>query len=1484
MTYQKTRRRKRIGVGRESLEDRRVLAGFTAYNSVETPPNPQVTQYADYGGSGESGLLRDIATGLATGVTLTTRSSGVNFGSQGSNPSAGTDAAEIFGGFVDFSAGSRRSVEIDPGDSMRYEFSGLSPGATYAFAGTAVRGNASYTDRWTLVELVGADAFQAAHSAGVGVVTAGLPPNQVAFWSGHNADAGYVVQWLDISAGTDGRFEIVSTQYQGAVPTQINASGTASGSKGYGLSAIRLIEDEPAGPPQVQNTTATTIGAYVATIGGRLVTSGGQVPDVRLYYGTTDGGTNAAAWQHVVDLNDVRGDFSATLENLSPSTRYHYRAYAETSLGTDWADTSSIFTTLGTNAPSLVVLPPITIGSTSAIIGGTVTDTGNDITSVVLYYGDNAGGTNPSSWDHTLALNNQSADFRVTLTGLSPQKEYYVSARATNRAGSTWVTAPQRFQTRAVPTGQEALSISEFAADSRTGATTRTRLTADVAFQGIAVSPDWIEIRNGSSDVLDLGGMWLSDDATDPRKWQFPPGTLLDPASHLVVYASGQNIVDTRLDEAGRLHTNFRLDASGGEDVGLFDSDGDPLSLIENFPPQTENVSYGMDMSGQPRFYGTQTPGSMNDDLTPTSPEFSETSRTFTDPISLSLSAADPTAAIYYTTNGSTPTTSSLRYRVPIAISNSLQVRAIAVATNGRRSVIRGESFVRLDNSVVNRDSHLPLVVVDTFGGNPSSTDAFLGMIEPGDGNTSRLTDAFSTQTRANISIRGRSSQGFAKKQYRVSFEDELGRDRDLQALGMPGEADWILYGPGTFERALISNPLIYDLSNQMGRYAVRTRWVEVYLNADGGAVTASDYVGLYAVMETIEIGGDRADVGEPASGSYGLNNEGAFIWENGGNSAYKDFAAGTSPSYIDRWMRDFQNATLGANFKDPELGYAAYIDVGSFVDHNLLNLLAMNVDALRLSSYYVKPFDGLLEAGPIWDFDRSFNSNDGRTNNPTAWNGTGDSTRYFDDTSRVGSWWPRLFQDPDFVQQYIDRWHELRQNEFSLDNLYATIDRHVDEIGAAGAREFARWGWSGTLATNVASMKQWVRRRVEWIDSQWLAPPVASVTESSVEPGTPIQLSTPVGQVYYTLDGTDPRGEDGAIRPEAIRANSPLVVNDLTRVTARVYRANHGPSNQGYIATGDDWSPVLRQTYFTAAPASSDSLAITEINYHPHNPTPEEIAAGFDSDDDFEFIELQNFSDQPINLLGTRLVQVEIAGEAQGVSFDFSDSPFAELAPGQYLLVVENLAAFNFRYGSSLPVAGQWSGGLNNRSEMITIVAQDGQLIRQLTYSDNAPWPSAADGDGSSLEIIDPSSSGAAAEHWRASMEMGGSPGRAGRTSPDQEYDRNGDGQVDIRDVDLICAAIHQGDPGFDLNRDGRQDAADVDFLVETVLETSAGDVNLDGRFDSTDLVMIFQYGLYEGRLPGSARWSQGDWNCDGVFDSSDLVRAFQTGRYVLN
>jgi hypothetical protein len=55
---------------------------------------------------------------------------------------------------------------------------------------------------------------------------------------------------------------------------------------------------------------------------------------------------------------------------------------------------------------------------------------------------------------------------------------------------------------------------------------------------------------------------------------------------------------------------------------------------------------------------------------------------------------------------------------------------------------------------------------------------------------------------------------------------------------------------------------------------------------------------------------------------------------------------------------------------------------------------------------------------------------------------------------------------------------------------------------------------------------------------------------------------------------------------------------------------------------------------------------------------------------------------------------------------------------------------------------------------------------------------------------------------------------------------------------------------------------------------------VNLDGVFDSADLVFVFQRGGYESGE--SAGWAEGDWNGDGLFSSADIVLAFQDGGYV--
>jgi hypothetical protein len=103
----------------------------------------------------------------------------------------------------------------------------------------------------------------------------------------------------------------------------------------------------------------------------------------------------------------------------------------------------------------------------------------------------------------------------------------------------------------------------------------------------------------------------------------------------------------------------------------------------------------------------------------------------------------------------------------------------------------------------------------------------------------------------------------------------------------------------------------------------------------------------------------------------------------------------------------------------------------------------------------------------------------------------------------------------------------------------------------------------------------------------------------------------------------------------------------------------------------------------------------------------------------------------------------------------------------------------------------------------------------------------------------------------------------------------------VDARDIDLLCQGLHEGDGEFDLTGDGSTTDADLTFLIESILGTTIGDANLDGTFDSADLVLVFQNAEYEDDPAGNSGWQDGDWNCDGEFNTSDLVAAFQAGGY---
>jgi hypothetical protein len=264
-------------------------------------------------------------------------------------------------------------------------------------------------------------------------------------------------------------------------------------------------------------------------------------------------------------------------------------------------------------------------------------------------------------------------------------------------------------------------------------------------------------------------------------------------------------------------------------------------------------------------------------------------------------------------------------------------------------------------------------------------------------------------------------------------------------------------------------------------------------------------------------------------------------------------------------------------------------------------------------------------------------------------------------------------------------------------------------------------------------------------------------------------------------------------VAPTAIEYTGPVSLAETTLANARVKRSGI-------------WSALTTSLYTVETP-----LRITEVNYHPRNRSDAEVAAGFTNDDDFEFLEIANVHPtNSVNLAGLQFVE--------GITVTLDE---LTLAPGEFAVVVANRAAFEFRHGTSIPIAGEYGQTpeqyrLANGGETITLVDAVGGLIQTFRYQDN--WYSATDGDGPSLVIVNVNASTSTwsdAPAWRASFETDGSPG-------EDDYLR-GDLNADQR-VDLLDLAILQVNLGItvgatrsqgDMNRDGAITRADAAALA---------------------------------------------------------------------
>ncbi|HSA01918.1 MAG TPA: CotH kinase family protein [Candidatus Paceibacterota bacterium] len=753
---------------------------------------------------------------------------------------------------------------------------------------------------------------------------------------------------------------------------------------------------------------------------------------------------------------------------------------------------------------------------------------------------------------------------------------------------------------------------------------------------------------------------------------------------------------------------------------------------------------------------------------------------------------ASTTAVIRYVLGTNLPTELSPAYTGPIQIANTTVVRARAFESGLLPGEVRSQAYLRLDSSVAYFKSDLPIMVLHNMGKGqvPASQDQYVAVqiFEPLTG-PSALTNAADLAAQGIFHKRGSSTLGMAKASFFLEIRDEYDNDRDVSLAGLPEESDWVLYAPNWFEPVLMHNPMAFALSRAMGRYATRTRFVEVYLKDDSGSpspLTIADYNGVYVLCEKIKVGDNRVDIDKlrpenttppSVTGGYLLSidrsDPGTSPFYAGNASInYLDpnYEEITTPQrsaqrqYIHDYFNRFYQALSGPNADDPVSGYAAYIDVDSWIDHHIHNVVTFNVDALRLSGYFYKPRNGRIEMGPVWDFDRTQGSQDGRDFNPRLWRSEVPDygTDMFNpDPIFSNPWYSLLFNRIDFWQRWIDRYQEFRTGALAETNVNALIDGFANEVRQAQPREAQRWsetrprsgsrgsgGFSynfpGTYQGEVDFMKYWYANRLNFIDTNFLARPFFSRNGGSVNPGYDLSLSGPAGAtIYYTLDGSDPRQSGGAIAPGARIYAGPLRIDANTRVTARARNLNHAN------LTGDNkpplsspWSGLSAATFVVQIP----SLVLTEFMYHPAAPP----LGNTNDPGSFEYLELKNTGTTSLNLLGFRFTR--------GIDFAFSN---LVLASGEHVVVAKDPIVYSTRYGNTPHLTGPYLGQLDNAGEQITLEGPAGEIIFDVIY--NNAWYRITDGHGFSLVSADsPAAPGALDDpkRWRPSSALGGSPG----------------------------------------------------------------------------------------------------------------------------
>ena len=868
--------------------------------------------------------------------------------------------------------------------------------------------------------------------------------------------------------------------------------------------------------------------------------------------------------------------------------------------------------------------------------------------------------------------------------------------------------------------------------------------------------PDWIELYNGGTTVLNLENYGISDAGDADSCWLFPNVTI-EPNGFLLIFASDKDSVIS-----GELHTDFKI-KSDGEMLYLFSSSGEVKDSLFTGEIATD-ISRGKSPDGSTNwmFFDEPTPGESN--LTEgfinitSSPEFFVNNGFFSEAFSLRILSETNDADIYYTLDGSTPTRESLLYNDELTIDSTTIIRAISVKENHYNSEIVSQSYL------FNVDTDLP--VISLISDPVNLWDEEEGFY------------VFGNNYEQELPYSGANFWEDWEKPFHLEFFENDGKCKIMQDVGVKIVGNWsrarpqkplAVFARSKYGKGSIDYQLFPDLPiDKFESFLIRNSsndWDHTMLNdgmlqglLDGIDIDKQAYRPciVYLNGEYWGIHNIREKLNEHyVAAHHGVNPDNVDLMEYNYHQyphSEVKVSNGTDEKYYEFY--NYMNSHNLSNTNNYEY-VKTQMDIEAFINYYVFEIYVGNTDWPGKNNKFFHP--GTEDGKWRWflfDVDHGFGLGVDMDNNAAGYYRT---NAYMDNILKVVTdeehhSWPdpdyatlflrKLLKNLEFKTKFINRFADFMNTIFEPDFVIEKIDKSQAVIEDEMPKHFAHWkepkDWYPLEGLNWDSVDEWYERvetmrdfarkrpgeMIKHIQSELGVIDTAEVTINVESHGSGrIKLNTIIPENY----------------PWSGLYFKPVPV-EITAIPNNGYKFSHweGVTDSDSIVATVVVAADINITAIFISDSSENSIVINEINYNS--------ASNFDTED---WVELYNNSAEDIDLSGWKLKDDDSTNV-----FDFPVE--TRLGAGDFLVICNDVNDFTGFFHDVSSVIGDMDFKFGNGGDEVRLYNNLGNLIDSVKFNDSLPWPLKADGAGATLELKKPEYNNAIAESWIASEDHG--------------------------------------------------------------------------------------------------------------------------------